>query len=174
MSQINRVPQGLQDLLFSKNFGSNPPNLLQDVRPTIDLFPMWASERLTTVRANFEFNSIGLVTSIPVPQGELWGVISASGQLDGALAVGNDVAFSIRVADIQGQQPLVDRGPVLASMFRIATLAVGQVVTFGASLPFIVWFPSGSIFELYADLANVPAAPSTTASFQLLYYRLDI
>ncbi|MGI9457519.1 MAG: hypothetical protein ACR2NU_13225 [Aeoliella sp.] len=46
MSQINRPPLGLQELLGSQNFGDNPSQLAQSVVPTIDLFPFLATSTL--------------------------------------------------------------------------------------------------------------------------------
>lgn len=46
MSQINRPPLGLQQLLGSQNFGDNPDQLAQNVQPSLDLFPFYASTLL--------------------------------------------------------------------------------------------------------------------------------
>lgn len=46
MSKINTPPIGLQSLLGSQSFGDNPSDLLQQVRPAIDLLPFWGSTKL--------------------------------------------------------------------------------------------------------------------------------
>lgn len=43
MSKINRPPLGLQQLLGSQNFGTNPADLEGKVRPTIELLPFYGA-----------------------------------------------------------------------------------------------------------------------------------
>jgi len=43
VSPINALPQGLLDLLGTRALGQNPNELLQAVRPIVDMTPFWAS-----------------------------------------------------------------------------------------------------------------------------------
>jgi hypothetical protein len=46
VSQITRVPRGLQDFLGSQNFGSNPSQLGSVVAPTLDISPFMAADKI--------------------------------------------------------------------------------------------------------------------------------
>lgn len=73
MSQINRVPQGLQDLLGSQNFGDNPSELGSVVAPTLDLERLLFAERRWfsyKLAANVAVD--GSFNVHTVPAGELW------------------------------------------------------------------------------------------------------
>lgn len=89
MSQITRVPFGLQSLLGSKNFGDNPAELGQVVAPILDMFPFFAAERRTWHQdVGIVVNDNGVVNTITVPTGELWLVdsLGASVQMTGSPA----------------------------------------------------------------------------------------
>ncbi len=97
MSQINRVPQGLQDLLGSINFGDNPGQLGGVVAPTLDLFPFLSVERLFWDFQNIGFSVAGSLTGVTVPQGELWFVDSLASEIftSGGPAAGDTVTLGV-------------------------------------------------------------------------------
>lgn len=74
MARINRLPHGLQDLLGNTNLGINPAELLEAVRPSVDLWALWTAERVSYTEESVanvfgtQFDSI----DITVPVGELW------------------------------------------------------------------------------------------------------
>ncbi len=51
MSQVNRVPRGLQSVLNSQNFGRNPDELGQTIVPIIDIGRFYEAETLSVKRA---------------------------------------------------------------------------------------------------------------------------
>lgn len=101
MSQINRVPQGLQDLLGSKNFGDNPADLGSIVAPTLDLFTFLAGERLTWETSVGVVNTTGITSQFDVPDGELWLVDSVAMRIQttGGPAAGDGCDISATVSD---------------------------------------------------------------------------
>jgi len=102
MSKINRVPRGLQDLLGSSNQGENPAESLREVRPTFDMFPFWASERLR-VKNTGSFNP-GKAAPLffTVPTNELWFVQSISSTTDNNTAGATmQIAFQHRLQNVQ-------------------------------------------------------------------------
>ena len=64
MSQINRPPLGLQQLLGSQNFGDNPAELGQVVAPTIDLLPFFGSGILRLRRVSGSRINEGEIVSL--------------------------------------------------------------------------------------------------------------
>jgi hypothetical protein len=74
MGKINRPPIGLQSLLGSINFGVNPSELFETVRPTVDLFPFWAQQTWRIDQQTVNTAGFGTVITVTVPEGELWGI----------------------------------------------------------------------------------------------------
>lgn len=64
MSRINRPPVGLQGLLDSQNFGENPSELGQIVRPTVDLFPFYATQLLRSSNIVGSKTGAGLIETL--------------------------------------------------------------------------------------------------------------
>ncbi len=78
MSRINRPPKGLQGLLGSQSFGSNPDELLQEVRPSIELFPFWGAELLRHKIINGGRTTNGVIAQHLVPTDEVWAMKQVS------------------------------------------------------------------------------------------------
>lgn len=97
MSQINRPPIGLQSLLGSKNFGQNPSELAQQVVPTVDLYPFWASQQLRFNRDTVTaVAGQGSVVETTLPQDETWGILSVAFGAEILISASDD--FGIRIA----------------------------------------------------------------------------
>lgn len=65
MSQINRPPTGLQQLLGSQNFGVNPNELERTVQSTVDLVPFLGSQTLRKASNQGSRATTGEVCTIP-------------------------------------------------------------------------------------------------------------
>lgn len=63
MSKINTPPVGLQSLLGSQSFGDNPNDLLEQVRPIVDLTPFWGSNKLEVQWSSGNRAAPGNITS---------------------------------------------------------------------------------------------------------------
>lgn len=104
MSQITRVPLGLQDLLGSKNFGDNPSELAQVVAPVLDVSKFlsierrrWWTDGVVRVAANSQF------AAVRIPDGELWLIEAFSLALDiGVNGAGLGADFSVQAAQLVG------------------------------------------------------------------------
>jgi len=72
MSRVNTTPKTLQDLLGNTAAGINPSELLNDVRPTTDLFPLWAIDKQDYVTFNGQIAAVFQQQTIRVPRGEVW------------------------------------------------------------------------------------------------------
>lgn len=88
---INRVPRGLLQLLQLKSGGANPNQLSPEVRGTVDLTNMWASQLVGAPILNNEtINSAGDVSDLSIQNPEIWFVyaVAATIQLTTAGDVG--------------------------------------------------------------------------------------
>lgn len=77
LAPINAPPYGLLELLSTKALGQNPNELLQGVRPTVDLQRMWAQGAPVQVASFGGLCSVvgpqsGAGLYVEVPQGEVW------------------------------------------------------------------------------------------------------
>lgn len=72
MSQINRVPWGLQSLLGSKNFGRNPQQLAEQVVPVLPMAGHLEFEVLEVTQTSGAITAAGQVVQIQVPANEAW------------------------------------------------------------------------------------------------------
>jgi len=66
MSQINRPPLGLQQLLGSQNFGDNPDDLGQVVQPTVELFPFYAAGAMKMKHTAGGRTTAGIISTVPI------------------------------------------------------------------------------------------------------------
>lgn len=166
MSKINRPPVGLQDLLGSKNFGENPAEFLQTVRPIVDLFPFWASQQFRVAKAANTSAGLGSVVELQVPADETWAVISAS---FGAQVINANEDFLLKVA--------VDDGLsgtswfVVAQEFESLTVLAGQLYHAIWTPPNLFFLPPGyALRGIYASTNLV----SRNFELDLLYYQLRV
>lgn len=77
IAPINVAPNGLLDFLQTKALGQNPNELLQAVRPTVDLTGFWmqAAQAQLAVTAQSPVVALGALTgtlAVTVPQNEVW------------------------------------------------------------------------------------------------------
>lgn len=173
MSQINRPPRGLQDLLGSLNFGKNPANLDQNVWPGIDMLAFWALDAqfvrrdtggdLTTPAA--------VVNSYDVPFGEVWVPITFSCKC-AYTNVGDQGGFTLeldRHGPVSGSLPAV--GQVLAQADGPPALVIGHVFSASFTWDRPILYPSGTRFRVLTAY-NIVAVGPTSATTTLHYLKL--
>lgn len=90
MARLNRVPRGLQSLLGTKALGRNPQELLEAVRPTVDLTQFYLAETVirsasgvTTLQTPVWGDFLG---ELEIPAGESWFVYNVSLQVTSVAA----------------------------------------------------------------------------------------
>lgn len=169
MSLINRLPLGLQSLLGSKSLGDNPSELLQEVRPTVQLNEFWSVEN---IRAQSTTDAgpvtTGSAESLLIPSGEIWSPIFSAIRWNGA-AAGRRMSLEYRVQTKteSGQQ----RAAVAWADFDNDT---GQAWDF--TLPYKwprgVWLPAGTLID--AVVLNFVGAASGTLTHSMHWYRLRV
>lgn len=178
MSQINRVPFGLQDLLGSKNFGTNPSQLGQVVTPTLELWDFLKYERRARV-----ISAGGFATAVTqqielfvIPDTEIWLVeqVGCTIAKTGAMNVGDQIhltALAINLPDSDNpgvNHPLADLGSYTAATANPIT-AISRTYEFASP----VVFGPGDAISFFSN-AVVAAAGSWSVRSMVRFIRLTI
>lgn len=168
MSQINRPPIGLQQLLGSQNFGDNPDDLRQGVVPTIDLTPFYGSGVLRVATITGSRTSEGIICTQP-----LFGtvmLIGASAWNTQSLFAAENCSLAITLTGLSEESP----GATAAEHLLIAQQPVSWPNTSEPALGYT--FPSPLVFEngvsVNARWVNYGGA-LTTVTLSVLYYDLN-
>lgn len=170
MSQINRPPLGLQNLLGSQNFGDNPSELAQAVAPTLDLLPFYGAGLLRLKRSQGNLNAEGEITSIefndPVAfvslAGWAQGGASPAGVKQLALTISGPPSDSLPV----DQQHMLTHDPNGASY-----VATGQPCCY-YTFPVPLVTEPGSTIHLH--WIQNPNACNDTVQLTVMYYDLSL
>lgn len=176
MSKINRVPFGLQDLLQSKNFGVNPSELLQEVRPSFDMLPFWLIDKLEVTSDVATASAIGPQTSIIVPLTELWLILNSGVNILNNFAAGGRVRADIlvRVATAAGTfatVPLAASPPDDSAPLSAASTAVSHQVVYNSDH---LW-PARSGTEFTARVVDLDLNGGASMAFThtVTYFKLQ-
>lgn len=163
MTQITRVPIGLQDFLGTQAQGSNPSELGQVVIPSVDMGQFLA------VNSEYWANESGLFTAstslyITVPDGETWLLKSFGVESDGGGAGGNYLASSYldRMPNSDappGRHPIMDMFSFTATP---ATLKQTNVTHFPDG---IVCFPGTRVETFFQVTAGANFTPIIWARY---------
>lgn len=176
MSRINRVPKGFLDFLGTQNQGDNPSELMQDVRPSIDLFPFFAAERVSLFSDSV--NSAGALDGVTfvVPDGEVWFPLFWSGRYSIA-ANGDTCDLHLSVTKpANGQQNPAEastiRNVIQSAYFTGATTTAGEQLDVTYTFPMLVSFGTGS--EFVANFREATTAVLSTFRAALWYYKFSV
>lgn len=141
MSQINRPPKGLQDVLGSKNFGVNPNQLSQSVVPTVDIGQFYTADLMDIARDDVTNLTLLDQAELTIPTGEVWFVYKLN-------LYGNDANndFTTRAYidlprnNVAGTPDAFHLEPMI---YDASAVGVDQ---FTVERPLNAWFPSGTQF----------------------------
>lgn len=168
MSRINRPPSGLQQLLGSQNFGENPDELLQEVRPVIDCLPFFGADLLKVARASGANVNEGLVASA-----EFFGrvaIVGVSMHYASGLAANENMVIGIALSNIAGDNPTE---PFFVAVEQYdnnrALLSSQPACSLMFPSPLIV--EAGTTVEAW-QLTYYSVTPDT-ATLRVLYYDLE-
>lgn len=160
MSQINRVPWGLQYLLGSKNFGKNPAQLAESVAPVLDMSPHLAYETLAT-ETDYQagLTTEGEYAEIVVPDNEAWQLLVVAGNVQQAAY--NELWFSSLSVRPQNRGGVFTFAEIAymtkqSNSSNIGTDTIGDGCVALMPIPFIVG-PGSSIRHTLLELSNVTA-----------------
>lgn len=176
MSKINKPPLGLQDLLGSQSFGTNPGDLLQGVRPSLDMVPFWLWQNLEYAQDSATATPIvpgNDVVTIAVPQNELWIPWGITAEMSfGGNAI--ECVWRIAISNLPFSGSGADRRIGLKTIPWIQN----QATTAGRSTS-IDWQPStvfvipgGSVVSY--DVLDSNDAGNGTATLRIAYAKLEI
>jgi len=126
MTQITRVPTGLQDFLGTQAQGDNPSEFGQTIIPVLDMFPFYAQgvERWEDVGGLF---SVDTGLNIDVPAGETWLLLSWSVEMDGGGAGGSFNMGVIMTQVPQAEQPTINH-PISTRVINFTDQGAGTSV----------------------------------------------
>lgn len=167
MSKINSPPIGLQSLLGSKNFGENPDDLGQQVRPVVDMLPFWASQRLRFLNAKTNSSGQQSVVEIQVPLGETWMILSVAFDVE-MLAAADDMNSKIALDETNTG---VDWYTVASNFFMNVSSMNGQFFTTMWNPPIGFFLSGGTVIRGIHQGSNQAAKDF---ELDVVYYRLEI
>lgn len=154
MSVINRVPWGLQDILGSTSQGKNPSELLDQVRPSFDMFPLWAMERLETRRVFTTLVSVGTNLDIEIPDGEMWIPFHMQAGITGVNDIGTIIGFELLILNMIG----AGTSSRYWGSDVITAVAVGEIINLSFDFPYPVLWESGTVFRMSPSVYVRPVA----------------
>ena len=131
MGAINRIPEGLLSLLASKTQGRNPFELLESVRPSLDLLWAYQTDMASSLVTGTGAASNDFV-AITVPAAEAWLIHAARAELTtAATTAGQRYSFELRIngAPLAGFPGFVSGSAVASSglvPFVSTTTAAGD------------------------------------------------
>lgn len=166
-SPISRRPSGLLDLLLTQQQGKNPAEILDSVQPVMDLFPFYASARLTSARATYTATGTGILAadSLAVPDGETWAVLNVSQHWEFALS-SDDIKSNILLLNLQ------DASNVPLSTYEYFNPSVANEV-----MEKTLWFPQPMFLSsgmAFATQIGWFDQASTNGYLTALYYRMSV
>lgn len=164
MSRINRIPKGIQNLFGNVAAGMNPNELLQDVRPSIDLTQFWSVEQIDHVGAVGSFGAVFQQNLITVPAGQLWIPISFSLDIT-TTVIGESVAASIGISDAANTSRVH-----LASTPYVVSIAALETVI--ATYTWNQVQPVAAQNNFYAQCHRFVAAAARNTGMRLKFIRL--
>lgn len=178
-SRINKVPDGLLDLLDLKALGQNPSVFPDTVQPSIDLFPFYAAGDLRQYREQVNSAAAGSLVTLRIPTGEIWIPIHMSAShVVGSTNQNGTVGLSIR------QIPASPESPETGDNFLWLNPAWGQQDNFTAgtpigarmiytySWPFRIAYPSNVEFNWFVLYEDITVA--VDYDLILAYYRFRV
>lgn len=167
MSQINRPPIGLQSLLGSKNFGSNPNELSGAVLPMVDLFPFWGSQVLKFGKDEQTGSGTAIAAELEIPSGKTWAVITAGFSASTPQAnEDNILQISLEETDGSGVQYLV------AAYNNVGNVDADLPVSLSWKPPVLFWLNPGTVIR--GQCVNDAAAQVRDVVLDCVYYELDV
>jgi hypothetical protein len=176
MSRINRVPFGLQDLLGSVNLGVNPSDMAEQVRGEIDLFPHWASERLTIIdQTGVQYAGTGIVAALTftIPNGQAWIPVTTFSSINFEI-VGQQAAWAFQVNRVPNLgNPLLSGAVSYEAKDPVTSIQIGQITRLIHNWPRRVLFGAGTTFAVRLDMVNQNGGADPTIIHRMLYYRLN-
>ncbi len=182
MTQITRVPFGLQDFLGSKNFGDNPSDLSGVVAPILNLWPFLSMERRAHVITAGAVNVAGSTSGQQidfwiVPDGELWLVEMVGMTADiGAVTSGNNKGkLTVFASQLQGSDnPTVQHPLAFLGQFDNQNGANVSATSYTKWFPHPVTFSPGEIIEFWVTDVNLPGGSDMDLRASVRFLRLSI
>lgn len=159
MTNINRLPTGLQDLLQSKSLGQNPNDLVQTVQPTIAMLEFYLQDVPFNVwNVTSAFNGAGTTQINDVADNEMWIVYTARLRAF-PFAVGQH-SFGFNLVGIPASPVgLTNEVPICVypQNYALSPTTIGDTLVTSPSVAFPMFWRAGQQFltRVYASNGNV-------------------
>ena len=101
MGGINRAPIGLLDLLLTQAGGRNPDQLIESVRPTLDIEKFYYPDRMNAFNETFSLSQ-GQLDFVAVPDDQSWLLLGVGSEVD-LVTNTEDAQLSYFIERIPGQ-----------------------------------------------------------------------
>ncbi len=162
MSRINRVPFGLQELLGSTAQGDNPSDLLQDVRASFDIEPLWHADRIESIEGTGTQQTIGAGIQVTIPSGEYWRPIVFSCIQN--IAIGDSTGIVLTMTLLPQSEILFFENSGIHTPIQTENVVVSH------SFPTSVLYRPGTSFGVQLIGTNTPAGRVLTLNVMFLRY----
>jgi len=173
MSQITRVPWGLQDFLGNRNQGDNPSVFGEVVTPTLDMTPFFSINNEKLYSEGFGIITANATIDHTVPEGEVW-ILKSMGMYHKANSAGAGDGYTasyfaqeLSNANIPSNQHGL-RAPYVYETDGVTGDAIGEAQPVN---DFIAW--SGTVLKWRVGLMTSTAGNFSPAGF-VRYLRLEI
>lgn len=171
MGIINKLPWGLQDFLGSVSQGTNPANLLQDVRPSLEIFPFLSGNDLRVYDvAEQAVNSAGDIHTKAVNTGEIWLVLNVGAGVRSDTA-GDTLEASVGLKRVKGHTNTNFEAGLHGFP---AWTAIGGTLQFNQAVNFPQMIPVTAGVGIVWKATNVVSVGDLLLQPSVLYYRLRV
>jgi len=167
VSRINRLPFGLQQFLGSANQGDNPSDLLQGVRPTVDMWALFGLDNLSYESVNINTGVVNSGLTITVPDGQVWIPLNMGARIT-TETIGDEVGCRIDMRRVTATN-ILDLG---SSPILISTIAI-EVTSVTHGFPQQIAVGPGTQFGVFANTMNI-TSPNVDMDMTIQFYRLFI
>lgn len=176
MSQINRVPRGLQSLLQSKNFGVNPSELSEVTVPMVDIGSFLKANLWRVTTASIAVPTLGTQLRIAVPEGKVWEIWRVHVRFLNNFAAGGRVKAAIEMLALDPVTGLTvvipffqTRAPTLLDVASTGE-AYGDGITFDKGM----MLPAGNAIQSRSNALDLNAGVSILMALNLVFREYDI
>lgn len=174
MARINRIATGLQSLLGTKSLGRDPQEVLEAVRPVVDISNhYYANAQIKKDQGTYTGAiAAGVVAQLTIPNGEAWSVIGVTTQFLQSGGVTTYASYSPCIelpSDTPGEEPM-SLATDYAGPFGSNTIA--DTVNVASQLQGRI-FPPGTIFATRVGILSSGGIVGIIRT-QVLYTSLQV
>jgi len=167
MGNIARKPRGLLNFLQTQSGGENPDQLLESVRPTLDMFPFYAPDRLRASTQAIN-QAVAGFTGVTVPDGKAWLILALSVDITSITVSAHFAKISWHLERVPGQGV---NGILLAENFyQQPATAAGSTIGLVNRFDTPIMASAGQVIAFRNDSSTA----NIVGQLELLYWEMDV